>query len=103
MLTWNQQKVYENAEDIKKQAIELHNRLGKFSGFFNGIGDKLGSAMKSYNEGVASWNTRLIPKIRQIEDMGIADPTREIKLVTEVEVEVSPNLLRNEENTNDDG
>ena len=35
--------------------------------------------------------------------MGIADPTREIKLVTEVEVEVSPNLLRNEENTNDDG
>ena len=57
--------------------------------------------MKSYNEGVASWNTRLIPKIRQIEDMGIADPTREIKLVAEVEV--SPNLLRNEENTNDDG
>jgi len=42
-----------------------------------------------------------MPKIRQIEDMGIADSTRKIESATSVEV--SPNLLRNEENTNDDG
>jgi hypothetical protein len=42
-----------------------------------------------------------MPKIRQIEEMGIADSTRKIESATSVEVR--PNLLRNEENTNDDG
>jgi DNA recombination protein RmuC len=101
MLTWNQQKVYENAENIKIQATELHTRLRIFYEFFFGIGDKLKSAVDSYNKGLNSWEKRLMPKIRQIEDMGIADSTRKIESATSVEVR--PNLLRNEDNTNDDG
>ena len=43
----------------------------------------------------------LFSKSRRIEEMGIADSTRKIESATSVEVR--PNLLRNEENTNDHG
>ena len=80
MLTWQQQEVYENAENIKQQASEVHTRLKKFNDdFFTKIGTDLGRAIKSYNDGVRSWESRLMPSVRKIEDMGIADSTRKIK------------------------
>jgi DNA recombination protein RmuC len=80
MLTWQQQEVYENAEHIKQQASEVHTRLKKFNDtFLSKIGTDLGRAMKAYNDGVRSWESRLMPSVRKIEDMGIADATRKIK------------------------
>ena len=80
MLTWQQQEVYENAENIKQQASEVHARLKKFNDdFFSKIGTDLGRAIKSYNDGVRSWESRLMPSVRKIEEMGIADKTRKIE------------------------
>ena len=80
MLTWQQQEVYEHAEHIKQQASEVHSRLKKFNDtFLSKIGTDLGRAMKAYNDGVRSWESRLMPSVRKIEDMGIADSTRKIK------------------------
>ena len=80
MLTWQQQEVYENAENIKQQASEVHARLKKFNDdFFSKIGTDLGRAIKSYNDGVRSWDSRLMPSVRKIEEMGIADSTRKIE------------------------
>ena len=80
MLTWQQQEVYENAENIKQQASEVHARLKKFNDdFFSKIGTDLGRAIKSYNDGVRSWESRLMPSVRKIEEMGIADSTRKIE------------------------
>ena len=80
MLTWQQQEVYENAENIKQQASEVHARLKKFNDdFFSKIGTDLGRAIKSYNDGVRSWESRLMPSVRKIEEMGIADNTRKIE------------------------
>ena len=39
----------------------------------------LGRAIKSYNDGVRSWESRLMPSVRKIEEMGIADSTRKIE------------------------
>ena len=79
MLTWQQQEVYKNAENIKQQASEVHARLKKFNDdFFTKIGTDLGRAIKSYNDGVRSWESRLMPSVRKIEEMGIADSTRKI-------------------------
>ncbi len=80
MLTWQQQEVYENAENIKQQASEVHARLKKFNDDFSSkIGTDLGRAIKSYNDGVRSWESRLMPSVRKIEEMGIADSTRKIE------------------------
>ncbi len=80
MLTWQQQEVYENAEEIKIQALEMHTRLKKFyDDFFKKIGTDLSRATKAYSDGVRSWDSRLMPSIRKIEEMGIADKTRKIE------------------------
>jgi len=79
MLTWQQKKLYENAEDIQKQALEIHKRLKTFHGYFSKIGKDLNNAVKAFNDGVKSWESRLNPAFRKIEDMGIADSTRKIE------------------------
>ena len=80
MLTWQQQEIYENAEEIKTQALEMHTRLKKFyDDFFKKIGTDLSRAVKAYSSGVRSWESRVMPSIRKIEEMGIADSTRKIK------------------------
>ena len=79
-VTLTEEEVYENAENIQKQASELHARLKKFNDdFFTKIGTDLGRAIKSYNDGVRSWESRLMPSVRKIEEMGIADSTRKIE------------------------
>ena len=78
MLSWQQKKLYENAEDIQKQALEIHTRLKKFHGFFNKIGVELNKAVQAFNQGSNSWERRLKPAFRKIEELGIADPSREI-------------------------
>ena len=71
MLTWQQQEVYENAEEIKTQALEMHTRLKKFyDEFFKKIGTDLSRAVKAYSSGVRSWESRVMPSIRKIEEMG---------------------------------
>ena len=58
----------------------MHTRLKKFyDDFFKKIGTDLGRAVKAYSNGVRSWESRVMPSIRKIEDMGIADSTRKIE------------------------
>ena len=88
MLSWQQQEVYENAENIRNQALDVHTRLKKFNDdFFKKIGTDLGRAVKAYNDGVRSWESRLMPSVRKIEEMGIADSTRKIESIKEVSEE----------------
>ena len=77
MLTWQQKKLYENAEIIQKQAIEIHKRLIKFQGIFAKIGTNLNKASKAFNEGTRSWNSRLTPAFRKIEEMGVVAEKKE--------------------------
>jgi len=86
MLTWQQEEIYKNAEEIRDQVTILHSRLKKFyEGFYSKIGSNLNLAMKAFNDGNSSWNSRLMPSIRKIEDMGIAAESRKIKPAEEIE------------------
>ena len=96
----NLSQIAENAENIKQQASEVHARLKKFNDdFFSKIGTDLGRAIKSYNDGVRSWESRLMPSVRKIEEMGIADSTRKIEAPEEkqeipIEKEVIKKLIK---------
>ncbi|SVB35995.1 uncharacterized protein METZ01_LOCUS188849 [marine metagenome] len=100
MLTWQQKKLYENAEDIQKQALVIHSRLKTFHSYFAKIGNELKTAVKAFNDGTGSWERRLTPAFRKLEDMGVADKTREIDS-TEL-IEEFPKILADEEKTNGD-
>tara|TARA_B100001750_G_C15418571_1_gene551704 strand:- start:121 stop:1197 length:1077 start_codon:yes stop_codon:yes gene_type:complete len=85
MLSWQQKKLYENVEEMHKQTIVIHDRLKKFHTHFSGIGKALTNASKTFNNSVRSWESRLKPAIRKLEEMGIADPSREIGSTESIE------------------
>ena len=69
---WRQELIAESAREIAESARELHRRLGRFVEPLAKIGRQLDSAVSSYNEAVGSFERRVIPQVRRIEQAGAA-------------------------------
>ena len=69
---WRQELIAESAREIAESARELHNRLGRFVEPFAKAGRQLDSAVGAYNEAVGSFDHRVIPQVRRIEQAGAA-------------------------------
>ena len=69
---WMQLKLAENAEDIRKLAVEMQDRLGTFTGHLATVGARLESSVQSYNKAVASLESRVLPTSRKIRELGAA-------------------------------
>jgi DNA recombination protein RmuC len=92
---WMQLKLAENAEDIRKLAIQMQDRLGTFTGHLATVGIRLEASVNSYNKAVASLESRVMPTTRKIRELGadsgktdkqpeaIDITTRELKLIAE--------------------
>jgi len=69
---WREERIAESARDIADSARELHRRLGRFAEPLAKIGRQLDSAIGAYNEAVGSFDHRVIPQVRRIEEAGAA-------------------------------
>src|SRR3984893_8394539 len=69
---WRQELIAEAAREIAQSARELHRRLGRFVEPFAKVGRQLDSATSAYNEAVGSFDHRVIPQVRRIEQAGAA-------------------------------
>jgi DNA recombination protein RmuC len=69
---WRQELIAESAREIAESARELHGRLGRFVGHFGKIGRQLDSAVGAFNDAVGSFESRVIPQVRKIEQAGAA-------------------------------
>lgn len=67
---WKQQKTVENASRLANEITDLGNRLKAFLGHVVGIGSSLSQATKKFNEASSSWDSRVYPKIEQINTLG---------------------------------
>jgi len=67
---WKQQKTVENASKLAKEITDLGGRLKTFLGHVVGIGSSLSNATKKFNDAASSWDTRVFPKIEQINTLG---------------------------------
>src|SRR5207248_10483466 len=56
--------------EIAASARELHSRLARFVEPLAKLGRQLGSAVGAYNEAVASFDHRVVPQLRRIEQAG---------------------------------
>ena len=74
---WRQELIAESAREIAESARELHRRLGRFVEPLAKAGRQLDSAVGAYNEAVGSFDHRVIPQVRRIEQAG-ASSEREI-------------------------
>jgi DNA recombination protein RmuC len=82
---WRQELIAESAREIAESARELHSRLGRFVEPFAKAGRQLDSAISAYNEAVGSFDHRVIPQVRRIEQAGAASE-REVRAPEAVEI-----------------
>jgi DNA recombination protein RmuC len=69
---WKQELIAKSAREIAETGRELHRRIARFAEPFARVGRQLGSAVNAYNEAVGSFESRVVPQLRRIEEAGAA-------------------------------
>ncbi len=73
---WMQLKLADNAEEIRQLAVEMQSRIGAFTGHLANVGKKLDDSVAAYNKAVGSLESRVVPTMRKIKELG-ADTGKE--------------------------
>ncbi len=87
---WRQELIAESAREIAEAGRELHRRLARFVDPLAKIGRQLGSAVGAYNEAVGSFDSRVVPQLRRVEEAGAKS---ERELTSPVPIEATPRPL----------
>jgi DNA recombination protein RmuC len=66
----NEEKLRQNAHEVRTVGIELYKRLSKFLGDLDGVGRHLKLAVGEYNKAVGSADGRLLPQARRMKELG---------------------------------
>ena len=77
-LGWQQQNIQRNANEIAATARELFERLRTYSGHVDKMGRGLRQAVDAYNDGVGSFQSRVLVQARRFEELGAADKSKQI-------------------------
>jgi len=64
-------KVQDQIEDIRNAATQIHNRFGTVAEHFSSLKNSLESSVNNWNKLVSSVDSRLIPSVKKLEEMGI--------------------------------
>lgn len=80
---WQQAQITKSAQEISDLGKELYERFSIVIEHFSKIGLAIKKAVESYNEGVRSMESRLIPSIRRFKELGISSQ-KEVATPTEI-------------------
>ena len=67
---WQERTIMENSKNILSLARELHDRLKIMTERIGDLGKSIDTAAKSYNSMLSSIESRIMPTIRKLENMG---------------------------------
>jgi DNA recombination protein RmuC len=70
---WNQEQLAENAEEIRRVASELYDRVQAVHEHYSATGRLLEKTVVAYNSSVASWDSRLVPSLRKMRELGVSN------------------------------
>jgi len=68
--SWRQERLAENASELRRIAAEFYDRLRSFADFYADSGRHLARALDAYNKSAGSWDSRLLPSLRRMRDLG---------------------------------
>jgi DNA recombination protein RmuC len=69
-MSWQQEQLAENSQRISDAGKDLFERCTTFARHLGGVGKGLESALSNYNKAVGSWESRVIPGIRTLKELG---------------------------------
>lgn len=74
-LGWRQERLAKNAEELRRIAGEFHERVRTFGETYADAGRALQRALDAYNKSAASWDSRLMPSLKRMRELGVgAEP-----------------------------
>ena len=68
---WTQEQLAENAEQIRSTAADFYDRVQTLSNYYADTGRLLEKTVESYNKSVGSWDSRLLPALRKMHELGV--------------------------------
>ncbi len=84
-LAWSRLEIQNNAEEISNVGKELYARLGTYAQHVEKMGRGLRQAVDAYNDGVGSFESRLLVQARRFEELSATESQNGIGEITPVE------------------
>jgi DNA recombination protein RmuC len=72
-MSWQQHTITENALEIMDAANDFYGRVNVFAEHLDKVGGGLKTALKGYNDAVGSWEGRILPAGRKLEQLKATD------------------------------
>lgn len=72
-MSWQQHNVTENAIQIMDAANDFYGRVKVFADHLDKVGGGLKTALKGYNDAAGSWESRVLPAGRKLEQLKATD------------------------------
>jgi len=72
-MSWQQHSITENAHLIMAASTDFYERVAVFAGHLDKMGGGLRSALKSFNDAIGSWESRILPAGRRLEQLKATD------------------------------
>jgi DNA recombination protein RmuC len=69
---WRQEKLAQNAVELRRVASEFHDRIRLFADSYVDMGRALAKAVDSYNRSAGSWESRLLPSLKRMRELGVS-------------------------------
>ena len=96
-LYWQQHALAEGSKEIYDTSRELYKRTTTMMDHFNRLGGHLSNAAKSYNETMRSYETRVLPQGRRLDELKVPD-TLQKTLPDPKEIQHTPRTNTKESN-----
>ena len=77
--SWKQHTATENAIKIWQTSKELYERTAIFAEHLEKIGMNIESLTKTFNQVIGSWETRFVPSLKKMEELGVSSEKKKIK------------------------
>tara|TARA_B100000683_G_scaffold64231_1_gene62646 strand:- start:834 stop:1946 length:1113 start_codon:yes stop_codon:yes gene_type:complete len=86
---WRQVEQAENTREAIDVCRELYNRFATWSEHYQKVGDNLKSAIKTYNQSVGSFQSKINPQVRRLNEIRLnEDLNKNILQPSSIDVEV---------------
>jgi DNA recombination protein RmuC len=69
---WQQHAITDNARKIAQEGKELYARVTTFVDHLAEVGRHLGRSVEVYNKAVGSFERRLVPAVRRLQELGVS-------------------------------
>ncbi len=88
--SWQQVRIAENIYQIRDAGVELYNRVTILIQHIAAVGSDLDSAAQNYNKVVGSLESRFIPQVKKLKDIGGTLMDKDIPELTQVDTSLRP-------------